>query len=63
MGNEYMAYMRSLPKRKKAQEESEFAPNELQMLDQKLNEIVKVKKERNPLYEKSRKKNLQIKVS
>ena len=53
-----MAYMRSLPKRKKAQEESEFAPNELQMLDQKLNEIVKVKKERNPLYEKSRKKNL-----
>ena len=45
-----MAYMRSLPKRKKMEIEEEISAQDLQLLDNKLNSIVKVKRDKNPLY-------------
>ena len=36
---------------------------DLQLLDQKLNSIVKVKRDRNPLYERSGRKSLEVKIS
>ena len=58
MGHDNMEYMRSLPKKKKIYEDNEMNTQDLQILDNKLNSIVKVKKEKNPLYERSGRKSL-----
>ncbi len=53
MGNLNLAYLKSLPKRKRVEEESieaTLSPEDLAILDKKLNSIVRMKQERNPLY-------------
>ena len=63
MGHDNMEYMRSLPKKKKIEENNEMDTQDLQILDNKLNSIVKVKKEKNPLYERSGRKSLEVRIS
>lgn len=58
IGNQNMAYMRSLPKKRKVEEEPEMSPQDLMLLNNKLNNIVKVNRDRNPLYERSGRRSL-----
>ena len=59
-----MAYMRSLPKKRHGDDESDISQQEARLLDQKLKEITSAKKNRNWIYEGPRaRKSLDIKMS
>lgn len=62
MGNDYLNYLRALPKKKHVKKE-EFSMHQMEILNDKLNNMAKVKKEKNPLYDLSKRKSLDVKIT